>query len=265
MKLKQIKYCYIFLLTIIVSCGDDEIDNFGAHRENVKRQDYLSVIKNYKENNRNYDSGILLDYQLGWNKKQVEIHTDSLLNKNIIQPKARYHVIALSDFSHKLDTFKLWLNYKYIFQYRGEQTGLLGYEYTNDKLSHLQLIVTDQKYITSGYISTSNYLFMQILLKEKYGAPAYFTKIPWKYRSEGTFELSIWLNGRKEIQLRQYMNICVITYTDIDIAEQEEESAIQYDLDEIKSIIRDDSIQKENERIKEIEDAKKDKEAIKNF
>ena len=259
------KYFYLLLFIVIASCGDGEIDNFGAHRQDLKDQDYLAIIKNYKKNNTNFDRGVLLDYQLGWNKQQVENHTDSLLNKNILQPKARYHVIALSDFSHKLDTFKLWLNYKYIFQYSGEQTGLLGYEYTNDKLSHLQLIVTDQKYINTGYIPTTNYLFMGILLKEKYGTPTYFTHITDKYRSEGSFELSIWLNGRKEIQLRQYMNICVINYTDIDIAEQEEKSAIQYDLDEIKSIISGDSIQKENEIIKEIEDAKKERETIKNF
>jgi hypothetical protein len=80
MKFKQIRYYYLFVLAVIVGCGDGEIDNFGAHRQDLKDQSYLGMLKNYKKKNANYDRGVLLDYQLGWSKEEVENHTDSLLN-----------------------------------------------------------------------------------------------------------------------------------------------------------------------------------------
>ena len=133
------------LFIILSGCGDDEIDNFGASRQTVDNPNYLELLNTYKNTNPNKDSSILLNYNLGWSKNQVENYTDSLINASSLLPKKRYPVIAFNEISNRLDTFKLWLNYMYKFKYGANQVGLLGYEFTNSKLSHLQLIITDQE------------------------------------------------------------------------------------------------------------------------
>ena len=262
------KIFFFILITfpfILSSCGDDEIDNFGAHRQSIDNPNYLELLKEYKNTNLNTDSTVLLNYKLGWNKNQVEKHTDSLLNLSILLPKKRYPVIAFNEISNRLDTFKLWLNYMYKFKYLKDQTGLLGYEFTNDRLSHIQLIITDQDYVSSNYIPSTNYFTIRNLLIEKYGRPLVSTKIFDEYRKEGYFELFIWLNGNKEIQLRQFMNICSITYTYLTIALEDEEYIRDSRRNKIKNKLQTDSINKVNKVIKEINDSKLDKQTIKNF
>ena len=256
---------FVPLFMILSGCGDEEIDNFGASRQTVDNPNYLELLKTYKNTNTNKDSSILLNYNLGWSKNQVENYTDSLINARSLLPKKRYRVIAFNEISNRLDTFKLWLNYMYKFKYGANQVGLLGYEFTDSKLSHLQLIVTDQEYINSSYIPSTNYITIKNLLEEKYGKPLFATNIYDKYRKEGSFELFCWLSGNKEIQLKQFMNICKITYTDLTVALNQEEYTIESRTNEIKQKIQSDSIEKVNKTIKEKEDAKEDKKTIKNF
>ena len=106
---------------------------------------------------------------------------------------------------------------------------------------------------------------MRSLLEEKYGLPLFSTKIYDKYRKEGYFELFIWFSGNKEIQLRQFMNICKITYTDLNIVVQEEDNDRERRVNEIQDRIQMDSIENVNKRKQEIEDSISENKSIKTF
>ena len=252
MKFNQLKL-YLLIFTISLFGCDHEFHFFGAARIPIEQHEYLSILKKYIKENTNHNSTILLGYKLGWSKKQVESHTDSLIGVGILLPKSQYPLIIFNDRINSLDTLDQALSYKYKFQYYGDRIGLLSYELTNDTLSHLDMHITDQENLDSGSIRTDNYIFMLMLLESKYGNPSYTTLLFDEARSKKSFKVFVWLNGTKEIQLMQENNICRINYTNIYIAEKDEENIAQSKIDEIENKIFSDSIDMEIINMRRIE------------